>query len=236
MKATADFYELTVFGARGHTLMILSGMREYWRGRVRIRALIDDIENGFIHAGLGVPVISSADRLRDYPDVPVLLTVGNVSLRARTAERLIDEGATLATAGCPGLPHVDLDVDYGAGCLCMPYARIGPNVQIGVGALVLASIVAHDVEIGDYTTLAGEALVSGHVVIGERVNIAPRAVIANGTRDRPLRIGAGANIGVGAVVIRDVEPGAKLIGNPAMPIRDWVRIQQLVRPTGRRRG
>ncbi|RJL03310.1 acetyltransferase [Paracoccus siganidrum] len=228
MKSTTEFDEITVFGARGHSLMILRNMEEYWRGRVRIRALIDDIENGFSHPGLGVPVISSATRLRDYADLPVLLTVTSTSLRKRVAAQLADEGATLATAICPERPLVDPVVDYGAGCVCLPTTRIGPDVRIGAGTIVLSSLIAHDVEIGDFSTLAGESFVSGHVKIGAQVNIAPRAVISNGRRTRPLRIGDGAEIGTGAVVVRDVASGERLIGNPAMPIRNWVKLQRLL--------
>ena len=61
----------------------------------------------------------------------------------------------------------------------------------------------------------------GHVIIGRGVTIAPNAVIGNGTRDRPLRIGDWAVIGIGAVVVRDVEPGARMIGNPAMTVDRW---------------
>ena len=65
--------------------------------------------------------------------------------------------------------------------------------------------------------------------IGPGVNVAPRAVIANGTRQRWLQIGDGAEIGVGAAVVGDVAPGARLIGNPALPLRDWVRLRRLAR-------
>lgn len=232
MKATTEFTDITVFGARGHTLMILRALEAEWRGRVRVRALIDDIGNGFTHPGLGVPVISSADRLHGYATLPVLLTVADPRLRAATARRLAAEGAVLATAVFPGLPHVDPAVRYGAGAVCMPWTRIGPDVSLGEGALVLASALGHDVEIGAFATLAGESLVAGHVRIGPGVNIAPRAVIANGTRRRWRVIGAGAGIGTGAVVICDVAPGARMAGNPALPLRDWVRLQRLLRAEG----
>lgn len=226
MKATAEFDEIAVFGARGHSLMILRNMEEHWQGRVRIRALIDDIENGFTHPALGVPVVSSDTRARDLAGLPVLLTVTAPALRRRVAARLTAEGATFATAACPGRPLVDPGVVYGAGSLCLPTTRLGPDVRLGAGVIVLASLIAHDVTIGDFTTLAGDSFVSGHVEIGAGVNIAPRAVISNGRRGRPLRIGDGAEIGTGAVVLRDVAPGERVIGNPALPIRDWIRMQR----------
>lgn len=229
MKATTEFSEITVFGARGHSLMILRGLEEHWQSRIRIRALIDDIENGFHHPGLGIPVISSQERLRDHADLPVLLTVSDPGLRRRVAARLESEGATLATAVFPDQRHVDPHVHFGPGTVCMPWTRIGPSVSTGTCAIILATIVAHDVQIGDFSTLAGEACILGHVQIGREVNIAPRAVIANGTRKRWLKVGDGAEIGVGAVVVGDVSPGMRLIGNPAMPLRDWVRLRRLSR-------
>lgn len=228
MKSTTDFDEITVFGARGHTLLILRAMEEYWQGRVRLRALIDDIENGFIHPDLGVPVISSAQRLRDWAEVPVLVTPASTSLRARIMAQLAAEGATLVTAISPGQYHVDPAVSYGAGCLCLPFTRLGPRVVIGEGVQIMATAVAHDVEIGPFSNLNGHSAVLGHVVIGREVNVAPFAVIANGTPDRPLRIGDGAVIGVGAVVARDVPAGARMVGNPAMSVERWKALNRLI--------
>ncbi|PTE12612.1 acetyltransferase [Pseudogemmobacter blasticus] len=229
MKATETFEEITVFGARGHSLMILRGLEEYWRGRVKIRALIDDIAHGFDHPALSVPVISSDERLRRFPHLPVLLTVSNPGLRGRVARRLQAEGATLATAICPERINLDPAARFGPGSVCMPWTRIGPDVTTGPCTIMLASIIAHDVEIGAFTTLAGDALVSGHVRIGDRVSIAPRAVIANGHRNRWLTIGDDAEIGVGAAVLGNVAAGERVIGNPAMPIRHWVRLRRLAR-------
>lgn len=232
MKATTGLDEITVFGARGHSLMILRGLQEAWRGRVRIRALIDDLENGFTHPQLGVPVISSARRLADHADLPVLMTVANPALRRRLVAQLESQGATLATAVFPGLPHVDPDVRYGPGAVVMPWTRIGPAVSIGACAIVLGMTIAHDVEIGAFATMAFETSLAGHVRIGAGVNIAPQGKVANGSRRRWLQVGDGAEIGSGAVVIADVAPGARMIGNPAMPIRDWVRLRRLLRAPG----
>lgn len=231
MNATEIFDEITVFGARGHSMMLIRGQQHYWQGRVRIRALIDDVEHGFVHSELGVPVISSAERLRNFAGLPVLLTPGSGSLRSRIMTQLVDEGATLATSTCRDQNHVDPTAEYGAGCFCAHYTRIGPATAIGKGAQVLANVIGHDVSIGEFSTLAIESVVAGHVQIGNGVNIAPRAVIANGRRDRPLRIGDGAEIGTGAVVVGDVAAGERVIGNPAMPIRDWVRLRRLARRT-----
>lgn len=228
VKATSEFDEITAFGARGHAVMLLRGMDAYWRGRVRLRALVDDIENGFRHPSLGVPVVSSAERLRDFAALPVLLTPGSTPLRTKVAAQLAAEGAIFATAACPDQAHVDPTVFYGAGCVCAPTTRIGHMVRIGAGVQALSDVIAHDCEIGDFATLGLHSSIYGHVRIGRGVALGASAVVTNGTRHRPLCIGDGAVIGVGAVVLRDVAAGERVVGNPAMPVRQWVKLRRLL--------
>ena len=45
------------------------------------------------------------------------------------------------------------------------------------------------------------------------------AVLKQGTPDKPLVIGEGAVIGMGAVVTKDVAPYEVVVGNPAKPLR-----------------
>jgi UDP-3-O-[3-hydroxymyristoyl] glucosamine N-acyltransferase len=72
---------------------------------------------------------------------------------------------------------------------------------VKVGNLVQ---IAHNTDIG-----AGTLVIGGSVRIGERCWIAPSVVIKEN-----LTIGDGAFLGIGSVVIRDVEPGAIVFGNP----------------------
>lgn len=229
MKATSDFHEITVFGARGTAMMVLQSLHEHYPGRANVRALIDDLENGFLHPQLGVPVISSQERLALYPDLPVLISVTSPALRERTALRLAAEGATLADIVSPGMNRIDPSVRHGPGAICAPFTRVGPNVHLGTGTIVLATMLAHDVTLGDYSAVSVHASVLGHVRIGRGVTIAPHAVIGNGSARRPLHIGDGAVIGIGATVIRDVPPGARMIGNPAMTVRQFAKLDRLLR-------
>ncbi|RME98758.1 MAG: acetyltransferase, partial [Alphaproteobacteria bacterium] len=45
------------------------------------------------------------------------------------------------------------------------------------------------------------------------------AVIRPGKPGEPIVIGAGATVGMGAVVTRSVPPGETVVGNPARPLR-----------------
>lgn len=175
---------------------------------------IDDSAEGLC---LGLPVV----RLGDMgPRDGYVLAIGSSRVRER-----LDHAC--GAAGMHAISLIDMT------------ARIGPDVQFGEGAvfayntLVTASAtigrqfqcnagsyVSHDCVLGDYVTFAARVTASGNVHIGNHVFCGSHSVIRNGSLERPLRIGEGATIGMGAVVTKDVPAGSTVVGNPARPVTD----------------
>lgn len=103
-------------------------------------------------------------------------------------------------------------VEIGANA-CIDRGALGPT-RIGAGARIDNLVhIAHNVEIGRDAAVIAHAMVGGSTHIGERAWIAPSAAL----RDQ-LTVGDDATVGLGAVVVRSVEPNAVVAGNPARPL------------------
>lgn len=156
----------------------------------------------------GVRVIPSAEL-----DCPAVIAVGDAAVRRQLAERIT------------------------AGNLVSPLHRRGPNVEVKDGAVFcdfttvtasarigrhfhcnIYSYVAHDCVVGDFVTFAPNVCCNGNVVIEDDVYVGAGAILRQGAPGKPLRIGRGAVIGMGAVVTRDVAPGTTVVGSPARPL------------------
>jgi sugar O-acyltransferase (sialic acid O-acetyltransferase NeuD family) len=123
------------------------------------------------------------------------------------------------------------------GTLISPAALIGRDVDIGPGAIIcdfsavtasavigrhfhcnIYSYIAHDCVIGDYVTFAPRVCCNGNVHVHDHAFIGTGAALKQGTPDKPLVIGEGVVVGMGAVVTKDVPPFTTVIGNPARPL------------------
>ena len=72
--------------------------------------------------------------------------------------------------------------------------------------------------IGDYVTFAPRVSCNGNVVVEDYAYIGTGAVLKQGSKSKPLVIGKGATVGMGAVVTKDVPPNTVVVGNPAKPM------------------
>lgn len=79
--------------------------------------------------------------------------------------------------------------------------------------------IGHNVVIGRHCVIVGLAGIAGSATLGDYVVIAGQVGVGGHTN-----VGQGAQIGGGAGTHTDIEAGAKVIGYPAMPIKDWVKM------------
>lgn len=109
------------------------------------------------------------------------------------------------------------------GVLIGDHVEIGSHVTIAQGTIEPTVIndhvkiddavfIAHNVQVGQASYVIAGAAVSGSVVIGERVWISPEVAIIN-----KVTIGNDALVGIGAVVVTNVDENTVVAGVPAKP-------------------
>ena len=122
-----------------------------------------------------------------------------------------------------GIVRIEDDVEIGAGTTIDRAAfgetvigegtkidnlvQIGHNVKIGRHCLIVSQVgIAGSTELGDYVAVGGQSGLSGHIKIGHRVQI-----------------------GGGSAVVEDTPDGAKVMGYPAVPFRQFARREATLR-------
>lgn len=103
---------------------------------------------------------------------------------------------------------------------------IGKNSLIGAGSIIArgtfsdtvigdecelnaGTSLGHNCKVGNKTMLLGSNRISGNTIIGERCEI-----ISASIKNRII-IGDDVKVGIGSVIIKDIESGKKVFGNPA---------------------
>lgn len=114
-------------------------------------------------------------------------------------------------------PHVggvriEADVEIGSNT-CIDRGSIGDTI-IRRGAKIDNLVhIAHNCDIGESALLVANCMIGGSTIIGANAWVAPSSAINN-----KRTVGDHATIGTGAIVIRDVDAGSTVVGNPAKPL------------------
>jgi UDP-3-O-[3-hydroxymyristoyl] glucosamine N-acyltransferase len=129
---------------------------------------------------------------------------------------LIDGG--LAKIPQVGRVVVEDDVEIGANS-CIDRASF-TETRIGRGTKIDNLVqIAHNVRIGPASVIVAQAGIAGSTRLGEQVYLAGQVGLVDN-----IEIGDRAKIGAQAGVKNDVPPDVYYLGSPALPARDFMRI------------
>lgn len=164
----------------------------------------------------GYPVLGKLTAAAAYPDAYYLCAIGSSRVRERIVSRMQEI-----------LPKVKYAV------LIDPTVQMSKRVQIGEGTIVCAgSILTVDIVVGSHVlinldcTVGHDSVISDFVTLFPSVNVSGMtqlgrcAELGTGTQMIPQKtIGAGAVIGAGSVVIKDIPENCTAVGSPCKPIK-----------------
>ncbi len=116
-----------------------------------------------------------------------------------------------------GIVIIEDDVEIGANTTIDRAVMDATIIRKGVKLDNLIQI-AHNVEVGENTVMAAQVGVSGSTKIGKQCMLGGQVGLGG-----HITIGDNANIGAQSGIISNIEPNAKILGAPAIPVQDFFR-------------
>jgi UDP-3-O-[3-hydroxymyristoyl] glucosamine N-acyltransferase len=128
-----------------------------------------------------------------------------------------------------GIVRIGDDVEIGAGCT-IDRAALGETV-IGDGTKIDDLVmIAHNVKVGRHCLLVAQVGIAGSTELGDGVVVAGQSGFSG-----HLKIGNGVQVAAKSAVLNDVPDGAKVMGIPAVPFREFARREAMLRRLVRRK-
>ena len=178
----------------------------------KILGFIDDNPNALNGCRCDYKIIGSIKDWQPKPTEYFACALAFPEVKSKIVTMLKDKGAKFATLIHP-TALVNKYAEIGEGVIMTPRSNVNADAKVGNFVSILGSGVGHDAVVGDWSTLSGRCSINGHVQIGEKVYIACGVSIAPSKK-----VGDGATVGIGSVVISNVKAGTKVFGNPAKKI------------------
>ncbi len=173
-----------------------------------------------LHAGVVVSHSLIGDRVTLFPGAKLgqdgfglALNPDGHILVPQVGRVIIGDDCVIGANATIDRGHVH-DTVMGPGCWIDNQVQIGHNVELGRGCVIVAQAgISGSTKLGDMVALGGQAGLTGH-----------------------LQIGAGAQIGAQSGVMADIPAGARVVGSPAQPVREFFRQVAVLRRLGQQKG
>jgi len=210
-----------LYSAGGFAREIASDLR----ASLNLRMMDDDVELIFIDddpAAQGTLVqqnrVVSYEEAKSMPGLKVNVAFAPPALRRRKYEQCEKDGLEFFNAFAT-TSRIGENVELGNAAIFAHLSTVTADATIGKAFHCnIYSYVAHDCIVGDFVTFAPRVSLNGRIKVEDDVYVGSDATFLPGKPDKYLTIGKGAVIGAGAVVTKDVEPGAVVVGSPAKPL------------------
>ena len=156
------------------------------------------------------PVLGTISGYQIEKDDVFVCSIGDVNTKYKLCENLAARGAAFFSL-ISKTATVRKNAKIGEGCIIGNYTTIGTDAILGKNCLIQSfSSVGHDCLLGDYVRMDTRSMCVGGVVLKDRVSIYTNAVVSHN-----VVVGEDAHVAALSFVIRKVNPGTTVFGNPA---------------------
>lgn len=216
------YKQIIILGTGGNCIDILDTINNInaisKRPKYECIGFLDDNKNNWGKEICNAKVLGPLDCAHDFPEAYFINGIGNESNFWKKDSIIAKTNVPLDRFEPIVHPTASLSEmsTIGFGTVILQNVTIAANVKIGNHVIVLPNaVVSHDDIIGDYTCIAGGVCVSGGVKIGKGCYLGTNsAIISNVTIcDHCL-------VGMGSVVLHDLEKNSVVVGNPAKFLRN----------------
>jgi len=179
----------------------------------QIKGFLDDRVNTLEGLSYEARILGDVANYPIEPEDVFIGAIGDPRDKVKYYSAIVQRGGRFVNVIHP-LANIGKNVHLGTGIVMAPFSSVTCDVKIGhhvsIGAL---SNVGHDTTVGDWCQISSHCGVNGGATLGEGAFLGSHACIVPG-----VKIGAWAYVGAGSVVLKDVPPGIKVFGNPALPV------------------
>ena len=179
----------------------------------QIKGFLDDRVNALYGFPYEPGILGNVMNYRIEEEDVFIGAIGDPRDKVKYYSPLVERGGRFINLIHP-LANIGKNVQLGTGIVMAPFSSVTCDVKIGnhvsIGAM---SNVGHDTTVGDWCQISSHVGVNGKASIGEGAYLGSHACIIPG-----VKVGAWALVGAGSVVLKDVPPGVKVFGNPAITV------------------
>lgn len=178
--------------------------------KIKIIGVIDNIPPFFEEIKLLGSDIEAGSIIKKFQKTRLLFTPDKPSVREELYKYYLVFKPNFYTLISPQA-YVSSCSVIGEGSIVQNFVNISTNVKINTFVkLNTYCNIMHDSIIGDFSTIAPNAVVLGKVIIGKKCYIG-----ANSTILPNIIIGDNCIVGAGAVVTKNIASNTTVVGNPA---------------------
>ena len=177
---------------------------------IPVSGFLDNCPDALVGFNYAVPYLGTIESYVPQTGDQLLMAIGDPKAKKKIFTELKEKGASFSQLIHPSAVVARTAI-LGEGVVVCPQAFVSSDARVGdLCAINGSASVGHDVNLGAFSTL------SSHVDLTGWVQVAECAFFGSGARVLPkVKIGPGARIGAGAVVMRSVAADAVVYAPPA---------------------